>query len=412
MQVVVDRCCGLDVHQATVVACVLIGDVGKKAKKQTRTFKTFLSGLEELRDWLFELGVTHVAMESTGVYWKPVFTVLEDAVTIVVGNAYHIKNVPGRKTDVKDAEWIAELLRHGLIASSYVPTKEVRVLRDLMRYRKTLTETRVDERNRLLKLLETANIKLSTVATNAFGKSGMAMLNAIANGETDSARLAELAMGLLKKKHDDLKAALAGHVDSHHRFLLRLQLDRLAQVEADIARLDEQVTARMEPYEAQIGLLEQIPGIGKLTARTVLSELGPDLSAFSNEHKLAAWTGLAPGNNESAGKRMRGRTRKGNVYLKTALVEAATSAIRTKGSYIRSKYYRMKARIGANKAMVAIAHKLLIAVYHVLSKAEPYRELGEGYLDQVAKTRTTKQLVRRLEGLGYQVALSDGVVPI
>jgi len=321
--------------------------------------------------------------------------------------------VPGRKTDIKDAEWIAELLRHGLIASSYVPTKPIRELRDIMRYRRKLTETRIDERNRLLKLLETMNIKISTVATNVFGKSGMAMLNAIAHGETDATHLAELAVGLLRKKVPELQQALAGHIGDHHRFLLGLQLDRLRRVEEDLRLIDEQVISRMEPYQQQLQLLQDIPGIGQYTARTILSELGPDISAFVNEHRLAAWVGLAPGNNESGGKRLRGRTRKGNTHLKTALVEAAIAAVRTKGTYIRAKYYRLKARIGAKRAAVAIAHKLIIAAYHVLAKAEPYRDLGESYLDQIARTRTTKQLVRRLEALGYQVALqsADCAVP-
>lgn len=274
MQIVLDRCCGLDVHQATVVACVLVGEVGKKAQKHTRTFKTVLSGLEELRDWLLEFGVTYVAMESTGIFWKPVYAVREDSVAIVVGNAYHIKNVSGRKTDEKDAEWIAELLRHRPAASSDVPSKEVRELRDLMRYRRTLMESRIAERNRRHKLLETANIKISSVASNVFGKSGMALLKAIAFRETDAEKLAELAMGLLKKEHAELKEALAGHVGEHHSFLLRLQLDRLARVEADIALNDEQVTTRIEPYEEQVRLLGQFPGFSSPPESSWLSS-GP-----------------------------------------------------------------------------------------------------------------------------------------
>jgi transposase len=406
MEAQIERCCGLDVHQASIVACVLSGLAGQKPTKEVRTFGTCLTDLEELRDWLRSLGVTHVGMESTGIYWRPVYAQLEDGFVLVVGNAFHMKNIPGRKTDVKDAEWIADLLRHGLIRPSFIPPRPVRELRDLMRYRRKLIESRSDERNRLLKVLETANIKLSSVVTNAFGVSGMSMLEALARGETDGAVMAELARRRMRSKREQLRKALTGRVADHHRFMLQVQIRRMREVERDLRVVDEEVEKRMREHEAQLASLQAIPGIGLLTARIIISELGTDLSAFRDEHQLAAWTGLVPGNNESAGKRLGGQLRKGNQSLKGALVEAAIAAIRTKGSYVRSKYYRLKARMGGNRAKVAIAHKLLIAVFHVLARGAPYRELGEVYLDRVNQERTARHLVRRLEKLGYQVNLA------
>jgi transposase len=406
MEAPIERCCGLDVHQKVLVACVLVGAAGCKPEKHVRKFGTFLSELQALHEWLKSLGVTHVGMESSGIYWRPVYAQLEGAFSLIVGNAYHIKNVPGRKTDVKDAEWIADLLRHGLIRASFVPAKEIRELRDLMRYRRKLVESRSDERNRLLKLLETANIKLSGVAADVFGASGMAILGALASGETAGMTLAELARGRLRSKRDTLCKVLTGRVDDHHRFLLRLQLQRLADVRRDLDLLDEHLDQLMAPYAAEIDALQEIPGIAELTARVIVSELGVDLSSFADEHHLAAWAGLVPGNNESAGKRRNTRLRKGNPNLKAALVGAAVSAIRTKGSYVRSKYFRLKARMGGRKALVAIAHKLLIAVFHVLARGEKFEDLGEKYLDSLNKQRTAQHLVRRLETLGYHVTLA------
>ena len=407
MEPIVERGCGLDVHQKTVVACVLTGGAEQRAKKEVRTFGTTLSDLVELRGWLMDKAVTHVGMESTGVYWKPVYAVLEDAaLELIVGNAFHIKNVPGRKTDVRDAEWIADLVRHGLIAKSFVPPKPIRELRDLMRYYTKLVNARSGERNRLLKLLETANIKLSSVATDAFGKSGMAMLKAIVDGEDSGEMLAELAQGLLKKKKPALRKALDGRVSEHHRFMLRMQLDRLNRLEEDLRKLDAYIEEKMTPYRVHQSLLEEIPGVGTHTARAIIAEIGVDMSVFKTEQRLAAWAGVCPGNNESAGKRFSGRTRKGNVYLRSALVEASMSAARKKGSYLRSKYYRLKARTGVKRAAMAVAHKILIVAFRILSDGTVYEDLGDGYLDTLRKTRTTHQLVRRLETLGFKVELT------
>jgi transposase len=405
MDVIVEGACGLDVHQKTVVACIRVTASGRKPVKEIKTFGTTLSDLEELRGWLHARGVTQVGMESTGVYWKPVYAVLEGSFELIVGNAHHIKNVPGRKTDVKDAEWICELVRHGLVAKSFVPPKPIRELRDLMRYHRKLVEERTGERNRLLKVLETANIKLSSVATDVFGKSGMAMLDAIARGETSGDALAGLAQGLLKKKTAALKKALTGRIDEHHRFLLGVQLGRLRTAEADLAKVEAYVDAKMEPYRTQQHALEAIPGIGPHTARTIIAEIGVDMRAFKNEHHLAAWAGLCPGNYESAGKRLGGRTRKGNRHLRSALVEASRSAIRKKGSYFRDRYYRLKARAGGNRAAVATAHKILIAAYRILADGTAYQDLGAQHLDNLHKTRTTRQLVKRLQALGFHVDL-------
>jgi transposase len=403
MEILVERACGLDVHQATVVACVLTGEPGSRPKKEIRTFGTCLRDLEELRDWLTDQAVTHVAMESTGVYWKPVYTVLEGSFELVVGNAFHIKNVPGRKTDAKDSEWIADLLRHGLIAKSFVPPKPIRELRELMRYRRKVLNARSGERNRLLRLLETANIKVSSVASNVFGKSGMAMLEAIARGECSGEVLAELAQGLLKKKREQLAMALEGHVEEHHRFLLRVQLDRMRGLDASLRTLDEYIDAKMAPYQRYQQALEEIPGVGSTTARALIAEIGVDMSVFGSDHRLAAWAGMCPGNNESGGKRLGGSARKGNLHVRYALVEASRGAIRKKDSYFRDKYYRLKARRGGKRAALAIAHKMLVVAYHVINDGYPYRELGGGYLDSIHKARTSRHLVRRLEGLGFHV---------
>jgi transposase len=406
METLIERCCGLDVHQATVVACVLVGAPGVKARKEIRTFRTFTQDLLAMRDWLHDQGCTHVAMESTGVYWKPVYAVLEGDFELVVGNAHHIKNVPGRKTDVKDSEWIADLLRHGLIAKSFVPPKPIRELRDLMRYRRKLVESRSAERNRLLKLLETANIKLSSVASNVFGKSGMKMLEAIARGATSSDDLAELAEGLLRKKLGELRSALEGHVADHHRFLLRLQLARLKAVDADVVRVDRFIARQLRPYRAQSDALQTIPGIGEHIAAALIAELGADMSVFHSDRHVAAWAGICPGNNESAGKQLGGRVRRGNANLRTTLVEAAQSAVRKRGSYVRSKYYRLKARRRAARAIGAIAHKLLIAAFHVLRDGRSYQDLGETYLDSLAPRRNARNLVQRLQNLGFVVQLT------
>jgi transposase len=330
MQTLIERGCGLDVYQATVVACSLTIRKDGRVQKQMRTFGTTTRELVGLREWLLSEGCTHVAMESTGVYWKPIYAILEGTLEIVVANAQHIKKVPGRKTDVKDAEWIADLLCHGLLRSSFVPPKPIRELRDLMRYRRKLVESQAAERNRLLKVLETANIKLANVATDVFGMSGRLMLRALIEGKATPQEMADLAKGLLRKKIPELQSALEGKLEEHHRFLLELQLQRLEAAEKDLVALEQRVQQKLEPYAAQLALLDEIPGVDWTLAAVIIAELGVDMSVFGSVSQLASWAGLCPGNNESAGKRKSSRVPSGNVYLKSGLVEAANAAARAK----------------------------------------------------------------------------------
>src|SRR3954465_7476333 len=341
MEALLERCAGLDVHQASVVCCILIGVPGRKPQKLLRRFATTTRELKALRAWLAEHAGTHVGMESTGVYWKPVYAVLEGHVDLIVGNAHHIKNVPGRKTDVKDAEWIAQLVRHGLVAKSFVPPPAIRDLRELVRHRRTLIETRTAARNRVLKLLEGANIKLSGVASDVFGVSGMAMLEALAAGTANASAMASLARGRMRRKHAALEAALEGRMREHQRFLLAMQLRTLQAIDHDIAALDTRIEAPLAPFRAQHQLLMQIPGVDWVTAASILAEIGPDMSVFATARRLAAWAGVAPGNYESAGKPKGAATRKGNVFLKSALFAAASAAVRAKGSYYCDKYNRL-----------------------------------------------------------------------
>ena len=405
MEVLLERCAGLDVHQASVVCCVLIGASGRKAQKLLRRFGTTRRELEALKAWLVEHGVTHVGMESTGVYWKPVYAVLEGHFELIVGNAHHIKNVPGRKTDVKDAEWIAQLVRHGLVRKSFVPPPAIRDLRELVRCRRTLIETRTAARNRVLKLLEGAGIKLSGVASDAFGVSGRAMLEALAAGATDAAGMAGLARGRMRRKAAELEAALEGRLREHQRFLLAMHLRQLEAIERDLEALDARIEAQLEPFRAQRELLMRIPGVDRVTAAVIIAEIGTDMAVFATARRLAAWAGVAPGNSESAGRPKGAAVRRGNVFLKAALFAAASAAVRTKGSYYRDKYHRLRARRGLVRALLAIAHKLLIAAFHLLATGESFRDLGEGYLDQITRKRSTARLVQRLSSLGYEVML-------
>ena len=406
MQTLVERGCGLDVHQATVVACLLVMQKDGRIQKQTRTFGTTTRELVGLRDWLRAEGCTHLARESTGVYGKPVYAVLEGALEIVVANAQHVNKVPGRKTDVKDAEWLADLLCHGLLRPSFVPPPPIRQLRDLTRYRRKLVQSQAAERNRLLKLLESANIKLASVATDVFGVSGRLMLRALIEGQASPKEMAQLAKNKLRNKIPELELALEGRIEEHHRFLLKLQLDRLESVEKPIEVLQQPIQQKLQPYTAKLALLDEIPGVDCILAAVIIAELGVDMSVFESVSQLASWAGVCSGNNESAGKRKSSRIPKGNVYLKTALVEAAHSAAKTKGTYLRDKFYRLKARRGYKRAAVAIAHKILVAIYHMLSQQVSYNDLGDLYLDNLNKHHLTRNLVHRLERLGYAVTLT------
>ena len=405
MEAIIARAAGLDVHQGSVVACVIIGSPGRRPARETRTFGTMSRDLAALREWLLGMGVTHVGMESTGVYWQPVHAALEDAFTLIVGNAAHMRNVPGRKTDVKDAEWTADLVRHGLVRASFVPPPEVRVLRELVRHRKALVGSLAAERNRTLKLLEGAGIKLAGVMSDVFGVSGMLMLHALADGTAAPAAMADLAKRRLRRKVDQLALALDGRLAEHQRFLLRLHIRRLGEIGRDLAELEAAIATAVRPFAAQQALLMTIPGVNALTAAAIIAEIGVDMAAFGTARRLAAWAGVCPANHESAGKRKKRGTRKGDVHPKATLVTAAISASQARGTYLRAKFHRLKARMSAKKAAVAIAHKILVAVFHMLQRAATFAELGADYLDRLDKHRTAKRLVRRLDALGYDVML-------
>lgn len=404
MEIVYKRCCGLDVHKETVVACVMIREA-EKEEKEIRTFRTMTSDLLVLHDWLLGYRVTHVAMESTGIYWKPVFNILEDSFKVLLVNAAHIKAVPGRKTDVRDCEWIADLLSHGLLKGGFIPPEPIRDLRDLTRYRKSLTDERVREMNRLQKLLESANIKLSSVATDVMGLSGKAMLEALISGSTDPVVLADLARGKLRKKLPLLREALQGRFRLHHRFLLGQILSHLDFLDEAIEELSKEVENRIVPSSKEIELLDTIPGVDRKVAEALVAEIGIDMSRFPTHRHLASWAGVCPGNNESAGKRKSGKTRKGDRWLFRVLIEASWSITRSKGTYLYALYHRLVPRRGKKKAAVAVAHAILVIAYHVLKNQVPYDELGPDYFDKLNVTQIKRHHIRRLEGLGFKVVI-------
>ena len=404
MEVIYKRCCGLDIHKETVVACLMIRE-GGKVHKEVRTFLTMTMDLVVLHDWLKAHQVTHVAMESTGVYWKPVFNLLEEDFTVLLVNAAHIKNLPGRKTDVKDCEWIADLLSHGLLRGSFIPPEPIRDLRDLTRYRKSLTDERVRQVQRLQKFLEGANIKLSSVASNVMGVSGRAMLEALTAGSTDPQILSELAKGKLRKKLPELKKALEGRFRAHHGFLVSEILAHIDFLDEAIERVSQEVSSRIVPFSAMVQRLDLIPGIDRRAAEGMVSEIGVDMSCFPSDGHAASWAGLCPGNNESAGKRKSGKTRKGDRWLRRYLIEAAWAATRKKGSYLSALYHRLVVRRGKKKAIVAIAHRLLVIIYHMLKDQASYRELGSDHFNKLNAAHVQRHHVKRLESLGFKVIL-------
>ena len=411
MDVVYERCCGLDIHKKTVAACVVVPsppgprEDAQGARKEVRTFGTVTDDLLALADWLTAVGVTHVAMESTGVYWKPIFNLLEGSFELLLVNAQHVKQVPGRKTDVRDCEWLADLLRHGLVRGSYVPDRPQRELRELTRYRTAVLRERSAEVNRVQKTLEGANVKLASVATDIMGRSGREMLAALVAGETDGVALAALAHGRLREKLPQLERALAGRMNAHQRFLLTHQLAHIDFLEAQLEQISEEIGARLRPFEPALVALEGIPGVGRRTAETLLAELGTDMTRFPTAGHLASWAGMCPGNNESAGKRRSGRTRKGSPWLRAALVEAGRAAARTKRSYLGAQYRRLAARRGAKRAAVAVGHTILSIAHHLLRHGTAYQDLGVTYFDDRDRFTVERRLVHRLETLGYAVTL-------
>lgn len=405
MRIVHEYCAGLDVHKKTVVASIIVLQEGGAWYEETRTFGTMTGDLLSLSDWLMGYGVTDVAMESTGEYWKPVFNILEENFQVILVNAQHLSKVPGRKTDQGDAQWIAELLQYGLLQPSFIPPPGQRELRELTRFRSTFVRERATLANRVQKVLESANIKLASVASNVLGVSGRAMLEAIIAGEENTQAMADLAKGRLREKRELLVQALAGRVKAHHRFLLTELLCEIDYLDDAIGRFDEQVQEYGRPFEEAVDLLDTIPGVARQTAEVIVSEIGIDMSRFPTAAHLAAWAGVAPGNHESAGKRYSGRKRNGNKALGSALNQAAHAAAKSKDTYLNAQYHRLARRRGRKKAIVAVAHSILTICYYLIQRHEPYRELGADFFDQRSPELTKQRLVNKLEHLGFQVTL-------
>jgi transposase len=405
MAVLYERCCGLDLHKRTVVACRVVPGPEGQPHKAIRTFGTMTADRLELADWLGAAGVTHVAMESTGVYWKPVYNLLEAQFTLLLVNAQHVKAVPGRKTDVRDCEWLADLLRHGLLRASFVPARPQRELRELTRYRTALVQERSAESNRLQKTLEGANIQLTAVATSIRGKSAREMLAALVAGVSEPTALAELARGRRREKRAALEQALRGSFGAHQRFLVAQQLAHLDALDEAVTEVSTEIAARLQAQEEALTRLMTIPGVGRRVAEGFAAESGTDLSRFPSARQLAAWAGLAPGTNESAGKRRSGKTRKGSPWLRTLLVEAGQAAGRTKNTYLAAQYHRLAARRGKKRAAVAVGHTILVISYYLLTRGTSYEELGGGYFDTLDRLAVERRLVHRLEMLGNKVIL-------
>jgi transposase len=408
MDVLVERCCGLDVHKDTVVACVRTPGEGGKRQSQVRTFGAMTVDLLALRDWLVAVGVTRVGMESTGVYWKAPFYVLEDVAECWVLNARHMRNVPGRKTDVADAEWICQLVEHGLVRPSFVPPKPIRELRDLTRYRRAQIDERTREAQRLDKVLQDAGIKLSSVASNILGKSGRDMVEALVSGTKDPEVLAELARGRLRAKLPTLQRALEGRFVSHHALIAGEILAKLDYLEEMIGRLNEEVHRRIAPFALEVELLTTVTGVKQRTAECLVAEVGVDMARFGSSARLASWAGACPGNHESGGKSKSGRSRKGSKWLAAALAEAAEAAGHSKGTYLGAQFARLRGRIGHPKARKAVAHSILVAVYHILDQNVPYQELGADWFVKRRPDAHARRLAHQIEALGYRVT----IVPI
>lgn len=402
MDVIYAHCAGLDVHKRTVVACQLsVSETGRKTKA-IQTFGTTTVELLELSDWLTAGGCTHVALESTGEFWKPIWNILEGSFELWLVNAQHIKRVPGRKTDVQDSEWLADLLQHGLVKASFIPSVEQRDRRDLTRQRTQLVRERTSVINRLQKVMEGANLKLSSVVSNVVGVSSRAILDELLKEELDPAQLEHLVHGRLREKLPELEQALTGRVRPHHRFLIA---HHLAHLDEQIAAYSQAIEQQTQPFEELVTLLDTIPGVARTTAELILAEIGADLSRFESADHLASWAGLAPGNNESAGKRLSGKMRKGSQWLRVGLTQAAQAAARTKDTYLAAHYHRLAGRRGKKRAIMALAHSILVIAYHIIQRKEPYRDLGGNYFDERKRATTANRLTRRLEKLGYTVTI-------
>jgi transposase len=408
VDVIIERPAALDVHNASVMACVRLPGEGRRRVEHVAEFRATVRGLLALRDWLQAHRVERVAMEATGVYWKPVWAVLEDGVECLLVNARHVKQVPGRKTDVKDAQWLCQLLEAGLLRASLVPPKPIRTLRNLTRYRKCQIRDRQREMNRLHKVMQDTGIKLDCVATDMMGRSGRAMLDALVSGTTDPQVLADLARGQLRKKLPALREALEGRFDVEHTIVVGRILAHIDYLDEAIDDLSTAIEAQLGPLAPAVELLCTIPGVGRRAAEVILAETGGDMSAFASAKHLASWAGMCPGNDESAGKRRSGKTRKGSKWLSQTLVECAKSANRSKDTYLAAQYRRLRARRGANKATIAVCHSILTAVWHMLQTGETYTDPGGDFFARRDPERTRKRLVNQLERLGYTVTVQEG----
>src|SRR5512137_468523 len=404
MEPVLKSCAGMDVHEKKVDVCIAHGPLDKPPIFEIRTFPTMTSDLEVLKLWLKKYEVTTIAMESTGVYWKPIFNIMEDEFDVVLANPQHIKALRMNKTDIKDCKRIANLLRHGLVPRSFIPPREIRELRDLNRTRRKLVGIMASEKNRVVKVLEDANIKLSSVVTKIYGVSSLSMIHALLEKDKLSRdEICEMAKGKLKKKADLLEKALDGKLTGHHRFLLRMHLENIQYLAGQIKKLDNEIQQKMVPFHEESKLIQTLPGISEVSASAILAEVGVDMSQFSDEAHLCSWAGVCPGNNESAGKRKSGKTRKGNSFLKGTLTEVAWAASRTKGSAYNVIYHNLAKRIGKKKALVAVAHRMLIDIYCVLKTGEPYQEIGAEATHERAVARRERSMIRLLERAGYSV---------
>ena len=411
MHVVYSYCCGLDVHKRSITACVLVSGAGGKGQHEIRRFGTMTRDLLELADWLQGHHVTHVAMESTGVYWKPVWNILEGQFAVVLVNAQHIKAVPGRKTDIKDCQWIAELLQHGLLRGSFVPPTPIRELRDLTRMRASLRQDHTAIANRMQKILEDANIKLASVASDWLGVSGRAILAQLLAGEEDAEKLAELSRGRLRSKLPAMQLALEGRMTEHHRWMLRVLHEQLVFLEAQITKLEAKIQDQVSDYHEAIELCTTIPGVEEVAAANLLAEIGVNMAQFPSAQHLASWAGICPGNHESAGKRLSGKPRKGSAWLRRSLCQAAWAASHTKETYLAARFHRLAARKGKKRAIVAVAHTILVSLYHMLKNQQPYRELGADYMDRRKADQVKRYLLKRLERLGLQVTVRSSEDP-
>jgi transposase len=405
MDVLYRCCCGMDVHKDTVAACVLIWETGR-ARKERRVFGTTTKELLEFADWLHAHAVTHVAMESTGVYWKPIWNILEGQFDITLVNAQHFKSVPGRKTDLKDGEWIGDLLQHGLLRKSFVPEKPIRELRDLTRSRAMLAREKVRLSCRIQKVLEDANMKLSSVASDVLGSSGRAMLNAIIKGESDPHVLAEMAQKRLRAKIPQLQIALAGRLTDHHRFLLKQWLEMLETIEGKIAEFDKKIEERGAPFAEAVATWDTIPGIDRVAAWCLVAEIGTNMDQFGSAEHLSSWAGLCPGNNESAGKKKSGKTRRGSVWLRRMLCEAAWAASHCKRSYFRAQFHRLAGKKGKKRALIAVAHSVLVVAYMLRKCGCSYQDLGSDYFERINQDQLTRYHTKKLQRLGYTVTLA------